>query len=144
MCPSSEPASKSNVLRRYMGAVQDARLAPMGNHAGLHPKERAAAAISISDLAAAESEEAMDQLLRRDVDSPAWETLHPKTHGAGPQSLKDSRPSVPTSSALRRISSRSASSWRVHCSQACRLAPSRSWIRNVAMGAAAEQDGASV
>ena len=75
-----------------MGAVLDARLAPMGNHAGLHPKERAAAAISILDLAVAESEEAMDQLLRRDVDSPAWERLHPKAHGAGPQSLKESRP----------------------------------------------------
>ena len=67
-----------------MDAVQDARLAPMGNHAGLHPKERTAAAISISDLAAPESEEAMDQLLGRDVDSPASETLHPDTRRWAP------------------------------------------------------------
>ncbi|HEY5473553.1 MAG TPA: hypothetical protein VIK32_10225 [Candidatus Limnocylindrales bacterium] len=40
LCPSSEPAPKSNVLRRYMVAVQDAGLALMGNHAGLHPKGR--------------------------------------------------------------------------------------------------------
>ncbi|HEX5334051.1 MAG TPA: hypothetical protein VFW79_15560 [Cellulomonas sp.] len=52
----------------------------------------APAAISIADLAGAESEEAMDHLLRRDVDSPAWETLHPKSQGAGPQSLKELRP----------------------------------------------------
>ena len=40
VCPSSESAPKSNVLRRYMVAVQDARLALMGNYAGLHPTER--------------------------------------------------------------------------------------------------------
>ena len=34
----------------------------------------------------------MHQLLRHDVDSAAWETLHPKSLGAGPQSLKELRP----------------------------------------------------
>lgn len=52
----------------------------------------APAAISVAELAEAESEEAMDRLLRRDVDSPAWETLHPKSRGAGPRSLEELRP----------------------------------------------------
>jgi hypothetical protein len=45
---------------------------------------RGAAAISISDLAGAASEEAMDQLLRRDVDSPAWERCTQEHTALGP------------------------------------------------------------
>jgi hypothetical protein len=77
------------------GALQDldaARQALNLRNAAAHTiwsLSGASAAIRVADLAEAESEEAMDQLLRRDVDSPAWETLHPKSETAGPKSLKE-------------------------------------------------------
>jgi hypothetical protein len=90
-----EELFESNLLESALQDLDAARTALNYRNSVAHTiwsLRGAAAAISISDLAAAESEEAMDQLLRRDVDSPAWETLHPKTHGAGPQSLKELRP----------------------------------------------------
>lgn len=90
-----EELFESNLLESALQDLDAARTALNYRHSVAHTiwsLRGAAAAISISDLAGAESEEAMDQLLRRDVDSPAWETLHPRTHGPGPQSLKELRP----------------------------------------------------
>ena len=90
-----EELFESNLLESALQDLDAARTALNYRHSVAHTiwsLRGAAAAISISDLAGAESEETMDQLLRRDVDSPAWETLHPRTHGPGPQSLKELRP----------------------------------------------------
>jgi hypothetical protein len=86
---------EGNLLETALQDLDAARNALDYRHSVAHTiwsLRGAPAAISIADLAGAESDEAMDHLLRRDVDSPAWETLHPKSQGAGPQSLKELRP----------------------------------------------------
>src|SRR5450631_3486010 len=68
LCPSSEPAPKSNVLPRYMVTVQDAGLALMGNHAVCTRRSARTPARSSAPLAASER----FQLTRgRDVRCPA-------------------------------------------------------------------------
>ena len=80
----------------------------------------------------------MHQLLRRDVDSAAWETLHPKSLGAGPQSLKELRP---IRAELERVQENLlALRFKLASAlfQVCRLAPSRYWSRHVPIAAAAD------
>jgi hypothetical protein len=52
----------------------------------------AAGMISVSDLAEARSEEAMDRLLRRDVESPDWATHQPREQGPSAKSVHELEP----------------------------------------------------
>jgi hypothetical protein len=83
---------EGDLLESALQDVGAARDALSYRHSAVHTiwsLSGVAAAISVEDLAEAESEEAMDQLLRRDVDSPAWETLYPRQPTAGHKSLEE-------------------------------------------------------